>query len=58
MNLVKRSSVGGGIKSKVGASRRIKALVGATLLSTFDFLAEPWPTSLFCFSVKLAGRLI
>ena len=58
MNLVKRSSVEGGIKSRVRAFRGVRSLIEASLLLTLNFLTRPWPISLSCFLIGLVRGLM
>ena len=57
MNLVKRFLVEEGIRGGVEASRRVGALVGASLLPMLNLRIEPWPASSSCSPVELAEGL-
>ena len=57
MNLVKRSSVERGTKSRIRASGRVEALVGVSLLLALNPQIRPWSASSFCSPVGLAGGL-
>ena len=57
MNLVKKSLVERETRGRVRAFEEIEALLRASLLSMLNLLTRPWPASLFCSLVKLAGEL-
>ena len=57
MNLVKRFLVKRGIRDKIETLKEVKALVGASLLITLNFLTKLWLASLSYSLIRFTERL-
>ena len=58
MNLVKKSSVEGGTRGKIGAYKEVKTLIGVSLLPTLKSLTKLWLANSSCSLMRLVGELM